>query len=235
MSRHRRSRTSASTTRVSVVAQDDFVKHFAGDIDPVQANVMYSVQQPLSASAFGDVMGTPAWRSMRTWYTVAQNDEALPPDVERQFAKRMDATGAIEVASGHLAMDSRPDQVADLVRAAAQISSQLAVKAVENTQSQQDHSGHTEATRDAGTTPRRICRYGHSVRRKAVVSWRAPQQSPLSVTYSWATGPAVRQQRRAIASTEIVPPGPTFGPPVRRNRMKGYVKQRGDPLQRRAR
>ena len=98
--------------------QDDFVKHFAGDIDPVQANVMYSVQQPLSASAFGDVMGTPAWRSMRTWYAVAQNDEAIPPDVERQFAKRMDAT-VIEVASGHLAMVSHPDEVADLVRAAA--------------------------------------------------------------------------------------------------------------------
>jgi pimeloyl-ACP methyl ester carboxylesterase len=98
--------------------QDDFVKHFAGDIDPVRANVMYSVQQPLSASAFGDVMGTPTWRSMRTWYAVAQNDEALPPDVERQFAKRMDAT-AIEVASGHVAMVSHPDEVADLVRTAA--------------------------------------------------------------------------------------------------------------------
>jgi pimeloyl-ACP methyl ester carboxylesterase len=94
------------------------VKHFAGDIDPVQANVMYSVQQPLSASALGDIMGTPAWRSTRTWYAVARNDEAIPPDVERQFAKRMDAT-VIEVASGHLAMVSHPDEVADLVRTAA--------------------------------------------------------------------------------------------------------------------
>jgi pimeloyl-ACP methyl ester carboxylesterase len=98
--------------------QDDFVKHFAADIDPVQANVLYSVQQPLAASALGDVMGTPAWRSIRTWYAVAQNDEAIPPDVERQFAKRMDAT-VIEVASGHLPMVSHPDEVADLVRTAA--------------------------------------------------------------------------------------------------------------------
>jgi pimeloyl-ACP methyl ester carboxylesterase len=63
-------------------------------------------------------MGTPAWRSTRTWYSVAGNDEAIPPDVERQFAKRMDAT-VIEVASGHLAMVSHPDEVADLVRRAA--------------------------------------------------------------------------------------------------------------------
>jgi hypothetical protein len=30
--------------------EDDFVQHFAADIDPVQARVMHAVQQPLSAS-----------------------------------------------------------------------------------------------------------------------------------------------------------------------------------------
>ena len=98
--------------------QDDFVRYFAADIDPVQANVMYSVQQPLAASALGEVMGTPAWRSKRTWYAVALNDEALPPDVQHQFAKRMGAT-VVEVASGHLAMASHPDEIADLIRKAA--------------------------------------------------------------------------------------------------------------------
>src|SRR5215813_13616293 len=36
--------------------QDDFVKHFAADVDPDTANVMYAVQQPLAASALSDVM-----------------------------------------------------------------------------------------------------------------------------------------------------------------------------------
>jgi pimeloyl-ACP methyl ester carboxylesterase len=98
--------------------QDDFVKHFAADIDPVQANVMYAVQQPLAASALGDVMGVPAWKHMRTWYAVAQNDEAIPPDVERMFAKRMDAS-VIELVSGHVAMFSHPDEVTDLIKTAA--------------------------------------------------------------------------------------------------------------------
>jgi len=97
---------------------DDFVKHFAGDIDPVQANVMYSVQQPLPASALAEVMGTPAWRSTRTWYAVATNDEAIPPDVQRQFAKRMAAT-VTDVASGHLPIVSHPNEVADIIRTAA--------------------------------------------------------------------------------------------------------------------
>jgi hypothetical protein len=30
--------------------EDDFVQHFAGDIDPAKARVMYTVQQALAAS-----------------------------------------------------------------------------------------------------------------------------------------------------------------------------------------
>src|SRR5437667_8987865 len=60
--------------------EDDFVKHFAADVDPVRARVMYAVQQALASSAFTDVMGVPAWKALPSWYLVAQNDEALPPD-----------------------------------------------------------------------------------------------------------------------------------------------------------
>jgi hypothetical protein len=68
--------------------EDDFLGHFAADIDPVKAKVMYAVQQPLTMSAFEDVMGTPAWKSLPSWYLVAKNDEVIPPDAERQFAQR---------------------------------------------------------------------------------------------------------------------------------------------------
>jgi alpha/beta hydrolase family protein len=74
------------------LSEDDFENHFAADVDPVKAKVMYAVQQPLAASSFGDVMGVPAWKSLPTWYLVAANDEAIPPPAERQFAARMGAT-----------------------------------------------------------------------------------------------------------------------------------------------
>jgi pimeloyl-ACP methyl ester carboxylesterase len=99
--------------------QEDFVGHFAADVDPVEASVLYAVQQPLSVTALGDVMGTPAWRSLPSWYAVAQNDEAIPPDAERLFAQRMGAT-VVELASGHVAMYTHPDEVVDLIRTAAQ-------------------------------------------------------------------------------------------------------------------
>jgi pimeloyl-ACP methyl ester carboxylesterase len=100
------------------LSEDDFVNHFAADVDPVKAKVMYAVQQPLAAAAFGDVMGVPAWKALPTWYLVAEDDQALPPDAERQFAARMGAT-TVEIPSSHVAMVSHPDDVAQLIQTAA--------------------------------------------------------------------------------------------------------------------
>ena len=83
-----------------------------------EGNVMYAVQQPISLSTFEDVMGEPAWKSLPSWYLVATNDEAIPPDAERSFAKRMGAT-TIEVPASHVAMVSQPNEVVQLIEAAA--------------------------------------------------------------------------------------------------------------------
>lgn len=100
------------------IPQPDFVNYFASDVDRAQANVLYAVQQPLSLSALGEVMGTPAWKTLPSWYMVATNDQAIPPDVERLFAQRMGAT-TVEVKSSHLVMVSHPDRVTDLIEKAA--------------------------------------------------------------------------------------------------------------------
>ena len=99
------------------LSEDDFVKHFAGDVDPTKAKVMCAVQQPLAGSAFADVMAVPAWKTLPSWYLVATNDEAIPPDAERQFAKRMGAT-IVEVPSSHLPMVSHPKDVVELIELA---------------------------------------------------------------------------------------------------------------------
>lgn len=98
---------------------DDFVNHFAADVDPVTAKVLYAVQQPISVSAFSDVMTVPAWKSLPSWYMVTQDDQALQTDAQRMFADRMGATTA-EVPSGHLAMVSHPADVVALIKTAAE-------------------------------------------------------------------------------------------------------------------
>jgi pimeloyl-ACP methyl ester carboxylesterase len=80
---------------------------------------MFAVQQALAGSAFTDVMGVPAWKSLLSWYLVAADDQAIPPAAERQFAARMGVT-TIEVPSSHVAMVSHPDDVAQLIETAAE-------------------------------------------------------------------------------------------------------------------
>ena len=100
------------------LSEDDFVNHFAADVDVIRARAMYAVQQALALSTFKDVMGVPAWKSLPSWYLVAQNDEAVPPDEERMFAVRMGAT-TIEIPSSHVAMVSHPKEVVGLIEKAA--------------------------------------------------------------------------------------------------------------------
>jgi pimeloyl-ACP methyl ester carboxylesterase len=99
--------------------EDDFVNHFAADVDPVKARVMYAVQQPLAGSALSEVMGVPAWKSHPCWFMVADGDQAIPPDAERQFAARMGAT-TVEIPTNHVAMVSHPDDVLQLIETAAE-------------------------------------------------------------------------------------------------------------------
>jgi pimeloyl-ACP methyl ester carboxylesterase len=99
--------------------EDDFVNHFAADVDPVKARVMCAVQQPLHWGTLEEVMGVPAWKALPSWFLIADGDQAIPPDAQRQWAPRMGAT-TVEVATNHVAMVSHPDEVLQLIRTAAQ-------------------------------------------------------------------------------------------------------------------
>jgi pimeloyl-ACP methyl ester carboxylesterase len=70
-------------------------------------------------SAFDDVMGTPAWKNLPSWFAVAEHDEVIPPDAERLFAQRMGAS-VVELASSHVVMVSHAEEAADLIEAAVQ-------------------------------------------------------------------------------------------------------------------
>ena len=86
---------------------------------PAQANVLFAAQQPISMSLLAYEMGVPTWKSAPSWYMVATNDEALPPDAERFFAQRMGAT-VVEIESSHVPLVSQPDAVTNLIETAAE-------------------------------------------------------------------------------------------------------------------
>ena len=105
--------------RFAWIPEDDFVNHFAADVDPVKAKVMFAVQQPLPWSALGEVMGVPAWKALPSWFLVADGDQVILPAAQRQFAPRMGAT-TVEVSTNHVAMVSHPDEVLRLIKTAAE-------------------------------------------------------------------------------------------------------------------
>ena len=87
--------------------RDAFLGGFAPDV-PMDARVfMYDSQVPLAVSVFSVAITHPAWRTKPSWYLVSANDQIIPPDVERMYAKRMKATTR-EVAGSHVAFISHP-------------------------------------------------------------------------------------------------------------------------------
>jgi len=93
--------------------EDDFVSHFAADVDPIWARVMYAVQQALALSAFEDVMG---FRLEVAAVLVSRRSERRGDPARRRAAVR--ATDGREHGrdpSSHVAMVTHPAEVAELI------------------------------------------------------------------------------------------------------------------------
>ena len=94
-----------------------FREAFAADLSAEQSAVMAATQRPAAEGAFSKPNGAPAWKSTPSWAVVATADKAAGTDVIRSMATRAGAT-ITEVDSSHVAMVSRPDVVADVIRTA---------------------------------------------------------------------------------------------------------------------
>lgn len=91
---------------------------FCKDVKLSESRVMAATQKPIIGSAFGASVAAAAWKTIPSWYLVAQEDRAINPDLERFYAKRMGATTR-EVKSSHVPFISRPNVVAKLIEEAA--------------------------------------------------------------------------------------------------------------------
>jgi len=94
-------------------------EYFAPDLAPLERNVMTATQGPTNATVLGAKITRAAWRNKPTSYVVAGNDQMIPPDLERRFAKAMKAQ-TITVPSSHVPMLSHAAEVARLIIEAAQ-------------------------------------------------------------------------------------------------------------------
>ena len=100
------------------LSTEAIVKHFAWDLPPAEARAIAATQGPIAASAFDAKVSNVAWKTKPSWYIVAKKDQAIAPDEERFFAKRMKATTK-ELDTSHVAMLSKPKEVAAVIMEAA--------------------------------------------------------------------------------------------------------------------
>lgn len=91
---------------------------FAPDLPAAERKLMAAIQGPTNGAVLGGKISTAAWRSKPSAYVVAAQDQMIPPDLERQFARTMNARTLVLPAS-HAVMLSHPDEVARLIIEAA--------------------------------------------------------------------------------------------------------------------
>lgn len=90
---------------------------FCADLPEDKADFLANSQVPVSATVFNATIAHPAWKSKKTWYIVATEDETIPPDGERFMGKRAGATVS-EIKGSHLVFMSQPAAIADVIETA---------------------------------------------------------------------------------------------------------------------
>jgi pimeloyl-ACP methyl ester carboxylesterase len=91
---------------------------FCKDLSEADARVMAATQKPLASSVFEASVSAAAWKTIPSWYVVSQDDHAINPDLERFYAKRMNAKTS-ELKASHVAFLSHPKEIAKVIDAAA--------------------------------------------------------------------------------------------------------------------
>jgi pimeloyl-ACP methyl ester carboxylesterase len=100
--------------------QDKFRPVFAADLPEKQVRRLAATQRPVTDVALKGASGTPAWKSIPSWFVYGSADKVIPPAAHAFMAQRAGAKDTIVVRGApHVVMISNPSVVADLIEKAA--------------------------------------------------------------------------------------------------------------------
>ena len=91
---------------------------FATGLSPADKALVVATQRPATIGALNEPSGTPAWRTIPSWYLIGAEDAIIPPEAERAMAKRAGST-VTEYNGGHLGLLSEPRTVTQGIERAA--------------------------------------------------------------------------------------------------------------------
>jgi pimeloyl-ACP methyl ester carboxylesterase len=99
-----------------------FEQAFANGLPANEGAVLAATQSPVVSSAVTAPSGTPAWKTIPSWYVLGTIDKAIPPTIQLFMAQRIHAH-ITRVKAGHLSMVAAPGVVAKVITAAAKATS----------------------------------------------------------------------------------------------------------------
>ena len=100
------------------VLRNLFITKFANGVPRQQAAVLAASQSPASTGTFGPFPGTPAWKTIPSYYVLGTMDNAITPDAQEFMAKRAHAQ-ITRIKAGHLGLITQPGAVTKVIERAA--------------------------------------------------------------------------------------------------------------------
>ena len=100
------------------ILQEKFHAQFAADVPAAEAALMAATQRPVTEGALTAGSGTPAWKTIPSWFVYGELDKNIPAAAHAFMADRAGAQGTVEVpGASHVVMVSRPQAVAEMILA----------------------------------------------------------------------------------------------------------------------
>ena len=102
------------------IDQTKFQQQFAHDVPVAEAALMAVGQRPIAEAALKEKSGTPAWKSLPSWFVYGDGDRNIPAKALGFMAERANSKHTVVIkGASHVVMVSHPKHVAALIEEAA--------------------------------------------------------------------------------------------------------------------
>ena len=102
-----------------LVNEDAWLSFVANGLPEAEALFSARSQASSNLSIFSYQSQTAAWNDKPSWAVIAAEDRTIAPELERQMAERAGST-VVEIDNGHMLPLTNPDEVAAVIRQAAE-------------------------------------------------------------------------------------------------------------------
>ena len=102
------------------IQQEEYHEQFAVDVPAEETALMAAGQRPLRDVALNEASGSPAWKTVPSWFVFGDLDKNIPVALHRFMAERAGAREVVEIeGASHAVGVSHPEEVADVILRAA--------------------------------------------------------------------------------------------------------------------